>query len=93
MSVGEPKINENLKRCGVQDFKIENNHYVVSVVWKNGEESVSHFPVNGVDIVNPRTHQRLGFLKGKDVLSILEKHSAEYDREDFSLIPFVKKEI
>jgi len=89
VSIEKPKINEGLGTGGVQDVKIENNHYVVSIIWKNGEKSASHFPVNGFTVVNPKTNQQLGYMSGERAVSILKEYSAKYNREDFSWIPFL----
>jgi hypothetical protein len=87
----KPTVGKNLEECGVQEVKIENNYYVVSIIWKDGTKSVKHFPTNGFIVANPKTNQNLGFISGKNAVSILKEHSSKYNREDFSWIPFVNK--
>ncbi len=74
---------------GRGDIKIENGYYLVPVVWKNGEKSTNHFPESGFTIVNPGTNDVLGYINGEKAVSILKEHSSEYNREDFSWIPFL----
>lgn len=77
------------EKYGVQDVKIENHHYVVSIIWKDGKKSMSHFPESGFAVFNPRTKQRLGYISAEEAISILKEHSSEYNMEDFSWRHFV----
>lgn len=85
----EPTNNENLTGHGVQDIKVENNHYVVDIVWKDGQKSLTHFPERGFEVVNPRTNEKLGYISGEKALEILKEYSSEYNMTDFSWIPFL----
>jgi hypothetical protein len=94
MTLGFEKINEgrnednNRVPC-VFDVKTEHNHYIVSIVWKNGEVSAMHFPENGFDVVNPLTGEKIRYIKGYEAVKILRDNVSEYNREDFSWIHFV----
>jgi hypothetical protein len=89
MNLERPAAGENSEEHGVQNVKIENHHYVVSIIWKNGQQSISHFPESGFVVADPKTNRKLGFISGEEALAILEKHSSEYNMEDFSWMPFV----
>src|SRR3989344_9656221 len=39
-----PVVGED-KKFGVLGYRIENNHYVVNIRWKDGHETEEHFPV------------------------------------------------
>ena len=88
MTQEKPTNNKNL---GEQGVKIENNNYVVSVTWKDGMKSESHFPEKGFEVFDPKTKDRLGFISGEKAISILKEHSSKYNLEDFSWIPFLNK--
>lgn len=80
--------NEKSEESGVKSVKIENNHFVVDVVWKDGYKSTSHFPVDGFEIVN-KNGKRIGYMYGDCALDILKEYSSQYKFEDFSWIDFV----
>jgi hypothetical protein len=83
---------ESNEMPGVQDVKIENHHYVVSIIWKDGKKSLTHFPENGFVVADPVTHEKIGHLSGEEALEILKENCTEYNMEDFSWIPFVVQE-
>jgi hypothetical protein len=74
---------------GVLGYRVENNHYVVDVRWKDGEKSENHFPIAGFTVVNPKNNECLGKIRGEKALEILQQHAGEYTREDFSWRDFV----
>ncbi|MEK7138795.1 MAG: hypothetical protein AAB799_01300 [Patescibacteria group bacterium] len=76
------------KQKGVLSFKIENNHYVVKLRWKNGKETEHHFPEKGFAVFSS-DGTRVGFLRGQDALKILQDHSSNMNKEDFSWLNFV----
>ena len=82
------KIESPEKQKGVLSFKIENHHYVVSLRWKNGKENERHFPEKGLEIVDSGG-EKLGFIRGKDALKILQDNSPNMNEEDFSWRDFV----
>ena len=83
--------DNSLEGVGVQDEKIENNHYIVTVVWKDGKKNNRVFPENGFNVFDPVTKERLGFISGEKAASILREHASEYDSDSFSWIPFIGK--
>jgi len=83
--------NERADGLGVQDEKIENNHYVISIIGKDGKRYERVFPVSGFEVVNPETNEILGHLSGDEAKAILREHSAEYTADEFSWIHFVKQ--
>jgi hypothetical protein len=77
------------EKPGLLDYRIENNHYVARVRWKDGKETENHFPVDGFDVVNPKGNEYLGSIGGEKALEILQEHAGEYDYQDFSWRNFV----
>jgi hypothetical protein len=47
------------KLCGVQKIATDDYGYAVSVVWKDGEISESHFPIGGFAVINPKTNEKI----------------------------------
>jgi len=84
---------ENLgeKKLGVLGYKIENNHYVISLRWKDGHETEEHFPIKGFPVVNPVTGEKWGegHMDGKKALKILEENAANMTAEEFSWRDFL----
>jgi len=76
---------------GVSDVKVEYNECVISIVWKDGEKSVMHFPEDGFTVVNPATNERLGYIEAGEAINILKNNVSQYNREDFSWKLFVNK--
>ncbi|MDO8558204.1 MAG: hypothetical protein Q7S09_03380 [bacterium] len=89
MSEQEDTSRETESKIGVLGSREEDNHYIVSVRWKDGLESESHFPVRGFEVVNPATGKHLGFIRGEKAVDILKKHAAEFSRGEFSWQGFV----
>jgi len=83
--------NLNEKKFGVLGSKIENNHYVVSLRWKDGQETGEHFPVKGFSIVDPATGKKwgVGHIDGKKALKILEENAAKMTADEFSWRDFL----
>jgi len=81
------KLEEN--KLGVLGYKIENHEYTVKLRWKDGKENEHHSPENGFVVVDPSTGVRMGAIKGKDALKILEKNSPNLNEEDFSWLDYV----
>jgi hypothetical protein len=79
------------KLCGVQKIATDDYGYAVSVVWKDGEISESHFPIGGFAVINPKTNEKIREISGEKALKILRENSANYKRKDFSWIPFARK--
>jgi len=75
---------------GVLSHRIENNHYIVSIRWRDGVETDKHFPVSGFPVVDPKTDKSLGHINGNKALKILEKNSAEMTADEFSWLDFVR---
>ena len=71
------------------DCHIENNHFVVSVKWKDGIRTVNHFPVAGFPVEDPVNHRYLGNIKGERALEILKQYAADYECQKFSWRNFV----
>ena len=83
-------LNENIEKVpGVLGVKEENDHFVVSIRWKDGKEDERHFPINGFTVVNPETNQKLGFVKGDKAVKILRDNVATFNEEDFSWADFI----
>ena len=86
----ETSMPEQGKKFGVLNYKIENNHYVVNIRWKDGKEVEEHFPVKGFPVVNPATGKFIKKnLPGKDALKILEENAAKMTADEFSWLDFV----
>jgi hypothetical protein len=81
--------NGRQETCGVVGHRIENDYYIVDVIWKDGVRTEKHFPVGGFEVVNPGSKTLLGRIKGKQALEILEEHAGECDSGDFSWQDFV----
>jgi len=62
---------------GVLGVTEENGHYAVHIRWKDGKESVRHFPVQGVEVWDVEKHVRLGRLSGDRMVNILKDVSAD----------------
>ena len=77
------------KMPGVKGVEMKNNHFVVSIVWKNGEKSVKHFPGCGFVVVNPNTNEKIGHITGEEAVRILKENVSVHNREDFSWVPFI----
>jgi hypothetical protein len=77
------------EKLGVLGHRIEDHHYIVDIRWKDGKESQHNFPEKGFPVVDPQTHQKLGFISGEKALRILENNAALLNEEDFSWIDFV----
>lgn len=81
------------KKLGVLDYKIKDHHYIVDIKWKDGKESQHNFPENGFGVYNPETHDKLGFISGKDALDILRERSPSMNEEDFSWLSYVNSKV
>ena len=73
---------EQTPQPGVQGHRIEHNEYVVDIIWKDGTRTTSHFPEDGFEIADPKTHAVLGKIKGKKVLETLTREAANYNFGD-----------
>ena len=82
---------ENLKekQIGVLKYRIENNHFVVDIRWKDGHKTEEHFPVKGFPVVDPATGEKRRPIDGKKALEILEKNAAKMTADEFSWLDFV----
>lgn len=78
-----PESSSDQPRPGVLSHRIEGHEYVVSIRWKDNQQSELHIPVNGFDVIDPETRLRLGRLEGDDALQALIDHAAETTREQF----------
>ncbi len=76
--------------AGVLAHRLEGHEYVVSIRWKDGQQSEMHLPVNGFDVLEPETRQRLGKLTGEEALQILVHHAAKTTREEFDWRNFLE---
>ncbi|MFH1151896.1 MAG: hypothetical protein V1788_02110 [Nanoarchaeota archaeon] len=85
----ELKTTENVDKFGVQDVKVENEHYVVSIIWADGKKNQRVFPKNGFLVVDPETNQKIKHLSGEEALSILKEQSLKCDADDFSWRQFI----
>ena len=81
--------DEQKEGCGVLDYHIKNNHFVVSVRWKDGIRTVKHFPVAGFTVVDPVDHRHLGNIGGEKALEILKQHAGDYEYQKFSWRDFM----
>ena len=78
------------EKRGVLGYKTENHHYVVSLRWKDGKESEHHFPEAGFQVVDPATHEKKGFIKGKEALRILQENAPSLNEDEFSWVNFIE---
>ncbi|HEY4474682.1 MAG TPA: hypothetical protein VJC06_02060 [Candidatus Paceibacterota bacterium] len=76
------------QKFGVLGHRIENNHYVVDIRWKDGHETEEHFPVKGFPVVNPKTKEVHNSIEGKRALKILEENADKMTAEEFSWLNF-----
>lgn len=82
--------NYNMKEAeskilpGVLSQKIENNHFVLEICWKDGKITTTHFPVSGFDVVNPATKKMLGHVSGEKAIEVLTTVSQSYNYGDFN---------
>lgn len=84
-------LSEN--KFGVLHYKIENNHYVVNVRWKDGHETEEHFPVRGFPIEDPATGEKRNPIDGKRALKILEENASKVTANEFSWLDFVSPDV
>ena len=85
-----PKI-EKQENPGVLEVKVENNHYIVTVMWKDGIKSQVIFPVIGLKLFDSEGNM-VGKISGEKARLDLEKHSMEYGScDDFSHIPYLNE--
>ncbi len=82
------EISGEEKKFGVLGHRIENNHYVVDIRWKDGHETEEHFPVKGFPVVNPETGAVHDPIEGKKALKILEENADKMTAEEFSWLNF-----
>jgi hypothetical protein len=85
----EESDNGQEEKFGVLDYRIDNNHYVVDVRWKDGSKTTQHFPVVSFPVVDPINHQHLGNMEGERALGILQEHAHEYTHGEFSWRDFL----
>lgn len=76
------------EKLGVLGHRIENNHYIVGIKWRDGKKVEEHFPVNGFAVVN-EAGKLLGHLSGKKALDILEKNASKLTQDEFSWRDFL----
>ena len=83
------------KKLGVLGYRIENNHYVVDICWKDGHETKEHFPVRGFPVVDPVTGEKRGegHIDGKKALKILEENAAKMTADEFSWLDFTTRTV
>ncbi len=89
----ETRVEGEGKKFGVLGYKIENNHYVVDIRWKDGKVVEEHFPVIGFPVVDLKTGEKLGHIDGKRALKILEENASEMTIDEFSWLNFVGQEV
>ena len=87
------QAGESNEKCGVSGYRIENNHYVVDVVWKDGKKVTSSFPVSGFTIVNPATKKILGVMGGRSAIKVLKRYAPQYNYDDFSWQDFTDVDV
>ena len=80
---------EQKNKLGVLKYRIENNHFVVDIRWKDGKEVEEHFPIIGFSVVDPTTGEKHGHIDGKRALKILEENTAKMTADEFSWLDFV----
>ena len=83
-----PKLEQE-KKFGVLNYRIENNHYIVDIRWKDGKETEEHFPTTGFSVVNPVTGEKRGHIDGKRALKILEDNTTKMTADEFSWLEFI----
>lgn len=84
---------EQEKKFGVLGFKIENNHFVINIRWKDGKKTEEHFPVKGFPVKDPVTGETKHLIEGKRALKILEENAAKMTTDEFSWLNFVGPDI
>ncbi|OGN08857.1 MAG: hypothetical protein A3J46_03125 [Candidatus Yanofskybacteria bacterium RIFCSPHIGHO2_02_FULL_41_11] len=82
---------EKEKKFGVLGYRIENNHYVVNIRWKDGHEVEEHFPVRGFPVVDPATGESRRSIDGRRALKILEENAANMTADEFSWLNFAAR--
>lgn len=88
---GKMPEDKTERAAGVQgEPRVENNHYIVDVRWKDGVETTLHFPVLGFPFMDLQTNQRLKFFTGKEAVVILKKHAGDYAHGEFSWKFFIR---
>lgn len=87
--------NLSEKKSGVLSYKIENNHYVVDIRWKDGHKTEEHFPVAGFPVIDPATGKKRGsgHIDGKQALKILEENASKMTADEFSWLDFVSPNV
>ena len=68
MSFEDTIGDSNYEKTGVQDVRMENEHYIVSIVWKDGKKNEHHFPASGFPVVDVKTKKLLGYIGGKEAV-------------------------
>ena len=92
MSEGQHIDGEDAEQPGVLAVKTENNHFIVTVRWVDGEKSELHFPTRGFPVVTPDTGDPLGRLTGEQALEIIRRVAAGSMRSEFSWAKHIKRE-
>jgi hypothetical protein len=73
---------EGEKQAGVLSERMENNYFIIHILWIDGHESDIHIPTGGFPVVNPETQQRIGFLKGEEAVAILRRETPTKTKEE-----------
>lgn len=79
---------EGENKFGVLGYRVENDHYIVDIRWKDGHETEEHFPVKGFPVVDPKTKEVHDPIEGKRALKILEENAANMTADEFSWLNF-----
>ncbi|MEK7121082.1 MAG: hypothetical protein AAB857_00060 [Patescibacteria group bacterium] len=90
-TVVETRVEDEERKFGVLSYKIENNHYVANIRWKDGHETEEHFPVAGFPVVDPVTGEKRHSIDGRRALKILEENAAKMTADEFSWLDFAAR--
>ena len=93
-TAAKTRVEEEENKFGVLGYKIEKDHYVVSIRWKDGQVNEHHFPVKGFPVINPATGEFIKKnLPGKDDLEILRENAGNMTADEFSWLDFVGSDL